>query len=682
MKSGTGSFLTSSLKWSLTAFFLMVLLLAHAQLDAFTVTVLDSETNAPVTGFRYLVEEDNTTLTIPYTVQVNPPSIGLDIHNSYAPVVASGASSTFNASVNVPDTTRYFVTVLPNELYSLSGAPVAVGQGSVTVWVHRHPLPTAQISIFAHIDHNPINNMWDEHDGGLGGEAVPNPPPLRGGLGRVSITISDAGGKVMQDVFGNPLGTTYQQNPFGDFITDANGNPIPAQLGNGVITTMTVNDVNDPVKNPYNLKVGEAMIKYIAPGKYGVTAVAPEFDDNGIPIVWVQTTTIEGTPVIDAWVKANEPTLFIEGFGQGFSHVNFGFVKVSPVTESVISGQSVNVLPWNISPGSPGYVDRSGFTGSIEGTLRLNHFSRPPTLQGYFPGPPVGECWVGLNDPVATPGTQPAGLYAAPCDPATGYFKINNVPPGTYQLVHWDKPLDYLFGFRTVTVPPGGGTGESVNLGDVLAFRWFGTLEGTVFYDANQNGIRDTGETGIMGQNINIRFRDGSIYQFQPTDISGEYEFAEVFPFFKWLITEVDFARFKATGTTTAVDYGGQITDFNWPANGNKVLQPQNPLDPFNVNGTIGYRTETGPVLLQAMHLFLGQTNLIDWGKATYGPGQNGGIAGIVFYTVTRAENDPRYAAAETWEPGIPRVQVCLYQDNLPGPGDGIIDDINGTPGV
>jgi len=31
---------------------------------------------------------------------------------------------------------------------------------------------------------------------------------------------------------------------------------VVTQIGNGVITTMTVNDVNDPVKNPYNLKVG------------------------------------------------------------------------------------------------------------------------------------------------------------------------------------------------------------------------------------------------------------------------------------------------------------------------------------------------------------------------------------------------------------------------------------------
>ena len=43
----------------------------------------------------------------------------------------------------------------------------------------------------------------------------------------------------------------------------------------------------------------------------------------------------------------------------------------------------------------------------------------------------------------------------------------------------------------------------------------------------------------------------------------------------------------------------------------------------------------------------------MQWGKRAYQPGENGGITGIVYYATTRAENDPRYAAAETWEPGI-----------------------------
>ncbi len=57
----------------------------------------------------------------------------------------------------------------------------------------------------------------------------------------------------------------------------------------------------------------------------------------------------------------------------------------------------------------------------------------------------------------------------------------------------------------------------------------------------------------------------------------------------------------------------------------------------------------------------------------------NGGITGVVTYSITRAENDPRFAVAEEWEPGIPRVQLALYRDLL---GDGAIDDVDGTPGI
>ena len=126
------------------------------------------------------------------------------------------------------------------------------------------------------------------------------------------------------------------------------------------------------------------------------------------------------------------------------------------------------------------------------------------------------NAWVGLNAGQA--GTGP-GIYAAPCDPDTGEFSIPNVPPGTYQLVFWDRYLDNIFAFLGVTVPPGGG---ALALGDVAVFRWFGKLENNVFYDANGNGVRDPGESFVMPeQAINLRFRDGSMYQTMPTDNVG-----------------------------------------------------------------------------------------------------------------------------------------------------------------
>jgi hypothetical protein len=596
---------------SVAALFILALMLNCTIVSAFTLNVEDRQ-GSPVSGFRWMVEEDTTFHVVPGLELTD--TLGTVIHNSYAPVTSNGRSDTNSATVDVPADKRYLVTVIPYAGYSISGKNIAVGQSETTVVVNPQPLPTAQISILVFHDNSPINNAPDLNEAGLA---------------NFKVVISDPAGQQMLDAFGNMLGTTYQQDEeTGEFLLDADGLPIVDQMGNSTLLT----DEN-----------GELLIKNIAPGKYAVIVVPPVDNPE-----WIQTSTIEGTPTVDAWVKANEPPVFVE-FGPAAYHCFYGFIK-----------------QFNAIPAPPGP------SGTLTGRVVYNHFDRPPNLQGFWPGEPVDSLWVGLN---TWPGG--VGLYAAPGN-GDGEFIIENVPPGTYQLVTWDENLDAIFGFNQVTVPAGGGT---VDLGNVLSFRWFGKLEGSVFMDINQNGFRDPGEGGIGQQAVNLRFRNGTVYQATQSDHMGNYAFEEVFPFFKWLVAEVDFARYKATGMTAVVDWGGPIPDPNgWDMPSFGMLNPQPQLDEegqpiINPNTGNHYsRTEEGEVLTQAMHLFLGQTNYIDWGKTGYGPGENGGISGIVYYAVTRAEDDPRYAGAEPWEPGIPRVQVNLYHDTN---CDGTIDDLN-----
>src|SRR5688572_20131627 len=101
------------------------------------------------------------------------------------------------------------------------------------------------------------------------------------------------------------------------------------------------------------------------------------------------------------------------------------------------------------------------------------------------------------------------------------------------------------------------------------------------------------------------------------TDSTGYAPFDQVFPFFSWLVTEVDFTRFKPTGATIVADDGGPIMQQpgwtqDWTFGGQLNPQPQ------SENGGLPYRVETGPVLTQAFQAFLGQTNAIAWGKAPY----------------------------------------------------------------
>jgi len=605
----------SSIRWLALCVGLLVALLPTLPAAAapVTVTVHVAVSSGPaVGGFYYTVEEDNT---YPVTPGVfDPQSMSVNILRSHAPTVTAGTVTGAQTTVSLDGAKRYIVSVVPfsgtpdsaTMAFTQGGAPIAPGQTSVTVTVHPTPVPTAQIFVLVFEDNASINGAPDV--------------PAEGGIGGFHIEVFDQLGLMSQDAFGNPIGTQY----------DAGGNV--TVMGQGFVTSMSAADVNDPAKNPYGLAVGEALIKNLFPGKYGVRAVPP----TGETASWVQTATIEGTPGIDAWVRNGEPPYMAE-FGFTSWHAFIGFVH----------------------PMAP-----PGGSGTITGQVMRLHETPPPIQNSLFPGEPVAEAWVGLNDLNAAD----QQIATLPCD-ANGNFTIAGIPPGTYLLSMWDKPLDQIIDFRTVVIPPSGGT---VALGQLGVFSWFGGYEGSVFNDINQNGMKDPGEGPISNQVINLRNTDASIYQSTVTDVNGNYSLNEVFPFFHWLITEVDYTRMKATGATIRVDKGG-LPD---------VPGTMFTAQPQPEQGGAPYRVDIQPppgTLLEAMTLYGGDTNIVDYGKAYYAPGENGGITGIVWNTTTRAEDDPRFAVAELWETGIPRVQVNLYQDsNL----DQIIDDLNGDSAV
>ncbi|MBY0430042.1 MAG: hypothetical protein K2Q10_02505, partial [Rhodospirillales bacterium] len=123
---------------------------------------------------------------------------------------------------------------------------------------------------------------------------------------------------------------------------------------------------------------------------------------------------------------------------------------------------------------------------------------------------------------------------------------------------------------------------------------------------------------------------------------------------------------------TIIVDAGGPVLpDRGWAFPSRDALNPQVQKEVNPNTGNAYSRTEKGVVLTQGIQTFLGQTNVIEWGKAPYKPGENGGISGMVAYAVTRAENDPRYGVVDGWEPGVPGVTVRLYESDSSG---GILD--------
>lgn len=573
------------------------------------------ENGVSITEYRWTVEED--AMRHPDPLNPSSDTLATNFHKSYMPVVAQGVGAAEFAELALDPAKHYYVSVLPLDAangeagHTVGGAQILPGATSVSVRVNSTPLPTAQISMFVFNDNAPTNGAVD-------GQEV--------GLGNFQVTLEDAGGRygasaglLSQDAFGQPL--TNALDCFG-------GQP-PEW---GIILSCP-----DTPENRAAGVVGEVLIKNLYPGKYGVITTPPGHETKD----WIQTSTIEGTKVIDAWVKAGEPPYFQE-FGPAGWHVFVGFVNPAQIAASAPTGGN-----------------------SIIGQVTNMHMSRPPVQTLYDSGSYDAlahtRAWLSVNSANGT-GPSIAVVQAA----EDGSFAINGLPDGNYQLAIWDQYLDQVIAYRSFSVP------LEADLGNIPVFNWFSRLENTVFLDDGCNGaggvagdgIRQECEAGIPEQAVNLRWRDGTLYQSFPTDLEGFVPFDQVFPFFHWQVAEVDFTRFKATGMTAIIDGGGDVSTTGG------VLNPQVQAD--NTNS----RTETGPVLTQGFQGFLGQTSVIEWGKAPYAPGENGGISGIVYYASTRAENDPRLGVAEPWEPGVPAATVRLYRvlSKKPQP----IDLING----
>ena len=372
--------------------------MVSVQAADFTLNVEDANGDA-VSGFRWLLQEDTTYAVDPANPADLTDQLSTNFHRSYHPPAQDMDGEPLSGNVASDSLTvtrvrqgrRYYLTVFPYSGFAMSGKPVTVLPGNrtdddVTVTVEPYATPTAQIAVYLFHDCFPLNGAPDlpeeTVDFNLAGVAVGTVgcTALNGfaeapDFTQFSVLVEEpagkygiSGGQVIQDPFGNPLGTVYlNQNPDTPATNPVSGCPVRAD-GNCADGTLAPN------------ADGTLIIKNLAPGKYGVIVTAP----NG----WTQTSTIEGSPVIDAWVKANEPPFMVE-FGLPGPHVFIGFTQERDSFEGLAGG-----------------------IATVSGTITDMHMSRPPSTQ-FFSGRPFPQCWVAINDFGADPGVN---RYAGPCD--------------------------------------------------------------------------------------------------------------------------------------------------------------------------------------------------------------------------------------------------------------------------
>lgn len=603
-----------------------------------------------ITTYQYLINEDNTGNTRDADADCRPTDPGLtdptlancdwpSIHKmpGNAPIVTQGDQADFAAGLDLtpyltlhPNATKFLISVVADG-YKIGGQhfslPLDDANNLVEVELEPNPLPTLTFRAMVFNDNTSPNGAMDT--------------PGENGLNGFEGHLADVLGEISTDWFGNPLCTEYERDGNGDIILDVDGAPTPIPGTGGICLSGDRNHdgvlsaaENDPAQNP---DYGQIVIPNLGSNKFAASVVPPDGSD------WVQTTTLEGGHDWDTWLMEGATGYDTEFLYQNelFPWAFFGFVR--PMFRQVDAGSTS--LPGNDT-----------YPGELRGTVWGMNIYVPPSgglplgsSGGHLAGAMGAKKDYAVDRPYIALADLNAGdqmVYMGRGNP-DGTFHIRNVPPGDYLLTVWDGPQNLLLFIQQIAVLPGdttvypGGIWPADNPGDpdvpgnIGLAGWFTRLEGSVFIDTNVNGRRDPGEQGLPQQLVALKMRGNSLVQHGSTGVTtgpdGSYEIKRAYPFNSWIVMEVYNDLYYTTGIT---------------------YQADNQLAETTVMGQ-GVDVNVLPVI--------GLSGRLDWGVLPYKRTENGGIVGSISYDVTRNELDPRLAAAEDWQPGVPNINVNLY---------------------
>src|SRR5512143_3911638 len=571
--------------------------------------------------------------------------------------------------------------------HAMGGAPIAPAQTSVDVTLEQTPLPTAKIAVFVFEDDQPLNG---ENDAGGGVDVLaPNEPGLGGfevKLFDQAGALGDATGQITYDMFNQPISNALAGHI--DPLTKLDACPVakksttdPAQKGVvGMIVTCPKFESDGKTLSPL---AGQAIIANMYPGLYEVVAT-PSAERIAKGEEWLQTNTLDGTKPLEAFIKPGEPAYFQE-FGPAGFHVAIGFAN--PAT---INNRRHNTAGTGICDAAATGGGGLACTNSITGTVTTTRLSRTPDQRLYSSGNNAAnsftQCYVSLGDP------DEEDFAFTKCNP-DGSFSFSGLPDGNWRITVFDQWNDLLVDGLSTPVALGPNF-RNVNMGDLPMQHWRTNVYTRTYFDQNGDGVSQDTEPGLPLVATNIRYRDGSIGFFNNTDLNGYAGFNEIFPFFNWLVLEADTTRFKQTGVHVVYDAGGPAD--GTPGGGNSTIAaylantlelPTGHLPPNQrVPGAVycdnadcsGFSILNGPgssaanpstgridppwVSTEAWQGNLGQAEFVEFGKAPYVPGENGGIKGEVNYASTRPFDDPALLLHLQWAPNVPNVTVNLYK--------------------
>jgi len=635
-------------------------------------------------------------------------------------------------NVGLDQTKHYYISVLPGDAmdpgHAMGGAELVYVDGSwrnaentaasgVQIIVEPQLPPPAKVSAFVYEDDHPLNG---EHDAGGGVDVI---SPNEAGLGGFNITIvdlvgmsGDAAGQLTYDEFGQPLSNSLAGTI--DPVTKVDACPIVKNPNTGFDGATNPNGMTGmiPVCPKYEADgttlsplAGQAVVANMPPGRYGIIAT-PAADRIARGEEWLQTNTLDGGKDHEAFLKAGEPAYFQE-FGPASFHVSIGFAN-----PKIINDQATNSAGTGLCDAAP---NGGGQTCNeiVKGQVTGSRMSRPSDERLYGSGSRdtfgYTQCYASLGSP------DGADFSFAKCDDQ-GNFTLSNVPAGDWRLTIFDQWNDQIVDGISTAVRVGnaasnqanchgaGSNASTCDMGEIAVHGWKNNLYTRTFFDRNGDGISQDDELGLALVPTNIRYRDGSISNLNSTDLEGFAGFNEVFPIFNWYVMETDSNRYKNTGTHVINDAGGPADNTTacgtngFPACGDSSVmanltrtQEDFSLPPaLRFPGSVycdnadctGFSIANGPASSATTNIstgridppyvtsygwqsFMGQNQLLEFGKRPFNAGENGGIRGHVVYASTRPFDDPALLLQLTWEPQVPNVTINLYQKGFAADG-------------
>ncbi len=348
----------------------------------------------------------------------------------------------------------------------------------------------------------------------------------------------------------------------GSIFTDANANGVRETTDTG-LAGATVNllgpDGHTILATTTSAADGTYHFTGIAPGTTTVQVVPPAGDSLSTPATTTVTVTSGSTNTVSTGVYAPGTIN-----GSVFADANANGVRET--TDTGLAGATVNLL------GPDGHTILATTTSAADGTYHFTGIAPGTTTVQVVP--PAGDS---LSTPATTtvtvtsgstntvstgvyaPGTINGSVFAdanangvrettdtglagatvnllgpdghtilaTTTSAADGTYHFTGIAPGTTTVQVVPPAGDSLSTPATTTVTVTSGSTNTVSTGVYAP----GTINGSVFADANANGVRETTDTGLAGATVNLLGPDGhTILATTTSAADGTYHFTGIAP--------------------------------------------------------------------------------------------------------------------------------------------------------